>query len=112
MLACARRRLSAAHLDDSLTSSAVLVRVAVPTSMRDRQGLEAGSRSCAGLNARESSSEESESEITQSRAAAGRLWQAVGGLRHAVQARSRAAQVKEKEEHAMARNVLQGQLTR
>ena len=34
------------------------------------------------------------------------------GTRIAVQARSRAAQVKEKEEHAMARNVLQGQLTR
>ena len=41
----------------------------------------------------------------------GHQWQVLRGLGHAVQAHSCAVQEREKEEHAMARNVLQAQLT-
>ena len=44
-------------------------------------------------------------------AAAGHRWQVLGALGHALQRRSRAMQVKEKAEHAMARNGVQAQLT-
>ena len=53
-------------------------------------------------------------QISQSSAAAGRRWQALGGWGRAcaVQVRSRAAQARERDEHAMARTGLQAQLTR
>ena len=55
--------------------------------------------------------EENELHISQSGAITGHQWQVLRGLGHAVQAHSCAVQVREKEEHAMARNVLQAQLT-
>ena len=45
--------------------------------------------------------EENELQITQGGAIAGRRWQVLRGLGHAVQARSCAVQVREKAEHAI-----------
>ena len=55
--------------------------------------------------------EESELQIKPWHATAGRQWQLLGALGHALQRRSRTVQLKEKAEHGMTRNGVQVQLT-
>ena len=55
--------------------------------------------------------EESELQIKPWHATAGRQRHMLGGLGHAVQARSQAAQLKEKAERPVGRLVLQAQVT-